>query len=40
VYLGYWVAGSQKMDYKRRFRPIEAYGPNGWVRLAAHEEPA
>jgi hypothetical protein len=22
------------MDYKRRFRPIEAYGPQGWVRLS------
>ena len=40
VYLGYWVAGSQKMDYKRRFRPIEAYGPAGWVRLSQDEEPA
>jgi arginine-tRNA-protein transferase len=38
VYLGYWVAGSQKMDYKRRFRPIEAYGPQGWVRLSAAED--
>jgi arginine-tRNA-protein transferase len=38
VYLGYWVAGSQKMDYKRRFRPIEAYGPQGWVRLSAVED--
>jgi arginine-tRNA-protein transferase len=38
VYLGYWVAGSQKMDYKRRFRPIEAYGPQGWVRLSPVED--
>ena len=38
VYLGYWVAGSQKMDYKRRFRPIEAYGPSGWVRMSQIEE--
>jgi arginine-tRNA-protein transferase len=38
VYLGYWVAGSQKMDYKRRFRPIEAYGPQGWMRLSSVED--
>ena len=30
VYLGYWVKGSQKMDYKRRFKPAELYGPDGW----------
>lgn len=34
VYLGYWVEGSPKMDYKRRFQPLEALGPNGWARLA------
>jgi len=33
VYLGYWVQGSKKMDYKRNFRPLEAYTPNGWKRL-------
>ncbi len=33
VYLGYWVAGSRKMDYKRRFHPLEAYGPDGWQKL-------
>ncbi|HVO03262.1 MAG TPA: arginyltransferase [Candidatus Cybelea sp.] len=38
VYLGYWVAGSQKMDYKRRFNPIEAYGPAGWVRIQPAED--
>jgi len=30
VYLGYWVDGSRKMDYKRRFLPQEHLGPDGW----------
>ena len=30
VYLGYWVEGSDKMDYKSRFKPLEALGPDGW----------
>ncbi len=33
VYLGYWVQGSRKMDYKSRFRPLEALGASGWKRL-------
>ncbi|MBV9695064.1 MAG: arginyltransferase, partial [Alphaproteobacteria bacterium] len=33
VYLGYWVRGSAKMDYKSRFRPMEALGREGWERL-------
>jgi leucyl-tRNA---protein transferase len=33
LYLGYWVPGSPKMDYKRRFRPLEALGPAGWRRV-------
>jgi arginyl-tRNA--protein-N-Asp/Glu arginylyltransferase len=32
VYLGYWVRGSQKMDYKGRFLPQERLMPNGWTR--------
>jgi len=30
VYLGYWVDGSPKMDYKSRFQPQEHLGPQGW----------
>ncbi len=33
VYLGYWVEGSPKMDYKRRFLPQERLGSRGWVRM-------
>ncbi|MEZ5786156.1 MAG: arginyltransferase [Xanthobacteraceae bacterium] len=33
VYLGYWVEGSRKMDYKRRFLPQEQLGPDGWMRV-------
>ena len=33
VYLGYWVQGSEKMDYKIRFSPLEALTPNGWEVL-------
>jgi leucyl-tRNA---protein transferase len=33
VYLGYWVDGSPKMDYKRRFLPQERLGQDGWMRV-------
>jgi arginine-tRNA-protein transferase len=33
VYLGYWVRGSRKMDYKARFQPLEALGSSGWKRV-------
>lgn len=35
VYLGYWVRGSEKMDYKIRFSPLEALTQNGWEPLNA-----
>lgn len=35
VYLGYWVEGSPKMDYKRRFLPQERLMHEGWVRFEA-----
>jgi arginine-tRNA-protein transferase len=33
VYLGYWVHGSRKMDYKGRFLPQERLTPDGWERV-------
>jgi arginine-tRNA-protein transferase len=33
LYLGYWIDGSRKMDYKARFTPQERLGLNGWVRV-------
>ncbi|GEP10887.1 arginyltransferase [Methylobacterium gnaphalii] len=33
LYLGYWVEGSRKMDYKARFRPQERLMPQGWARV-------
>lgn len=33
VYLGYWVDGSPKMDYKADFQPLEKLTTAGWVRM-------
>ena len=35
LYLGYWIASHPKMDYKRRFRPLEGFDGRGWRRLEA-----
>ena len=33
VYLGYWVQGARKMDYKGRFLPQDRLLPTGWSRV-------
>ncbi|BBC74148.1 arginyltransferase [Altererythrobacter sp. B11] len=38
VYLGYWVEGSQRMQYKVRYRPLERLGPTGWRRFTDDEQ--
>ncbi len=38
VYLGYWVAGSSKMDYKTRYRPFELCDGTNWRRFETVEE--
>ena len=38
VYLGYWVEGSARMQYKIRYRPMERLGRSGWERIAAVEQ--
>ena len=34
VYLGYWVNGSPRMNYKTRYQPMEQLGPDGWERFS------
>ena len=33
VYLGYWVEGAVRMQYKARYQPQERLGPDGWERF-------
>ncbi len=38
VYLGYWVDGSARMQYKVRYRPLEKLGRDGWERFGQQEQ--
>jgi len=40
VYLGYWVEGSDRMQYKVRYRPLERLTREGWVRISTEEHDA
>ena len=40
VYLGYWVQGSEKMDYKSRFSPMEVLRPGGWSLISSRDRGA
>lgn len=33
VYLGYWIEGSGKMDYKKAYQPLERLTAGGWARM-------
>jgi leucyl-tRNA---protein transferase len=37
VYLGYWIKGSPKMDYKREYAPLEVLDGETWRSLEDHE---
>ncbi len=38
VYLGYWVEGAQRMQYKVRYRPLDRLTRTGWERIADDEQ--
>ena len=38
VYLGYWVKGSRKMEYKTRFEPQEHLTMTGWQRVEPRKD--
>src|ERR1700759_1691213 len=40
VYLGYWIEGSKKMDYKARFLPQQRLAAAGLVRIDAQGDAA
>jgi arginine-tRNA-protein transferase len=33
VYLGFWIDGHPKMDYKKRFQPLQVRTTEGWTDL-------
>ena len=40
VFLGYWVDGSPRMQYKIRYRPMERLTRSGWARIDDGEQNA
>jgi leucyl-tRNA---protein transferase len=38
VYLGYWVEGSVRMQYKIRYRPLERLTRDGWAPFGSEQQ--
>ena len=38
VYLGYWVEGAERIQYKVRYRPLERLTRGGWERMPDAEQ--
>jgi arginine-tRNA-protein transferase len=38
LYLGYWIPGCQKMQYKQDYRPIQVYSDGIWKEFSAGAE--
>lgn len=38
VYLGFWVEGSDKMNYKIQYKPLEGYSRAGWREVDASDK--
>lgn len=38
VYLGYWIKGCNKMDYKSRFQPLEVLKSGKWLPFSEFEQ--
>jgi len=37
LYLGYWVQGCKKMDYKQDYRPVQVYSGGVWKEFSSAE---
>jgi leucyl-tRNA---protein transferase len=37
LYLGYWVQGCRKMEYKQSYRPVQLYSEGVWKEFSAAE---
>jgi arginine-tRNA-protein transferase len=37
LFLGFWIDGCQKMQYKQEYRPLELFLGGRWQRFAHHQ---
>ncbi len=38
LYLGYWIPGCQKMQYKQDYRPLQVYSEEVWKEFSTTDE--